>query len=198
MSRSRFQLLCAILKFDDKITRYTRIEDSGDKLLAIREVSDIFVKACIQNYSPKENLTVDKRLAVFRGKSPFRIYMKSKLGRYGIKIWMCSDSENGYVCNIQVYTGVRNNQCEINQVVLLSTQYHDATIHEDEDRKLEIIHNYNESKGGVDLGDMMASEYYLCANDNPRAPASLYRNNCYRSTQCIHYVEREQPGLAQK
>ncbi|KAJ8879088.1 hypothetical protein PR048_019694 [Dryococelus australis] len=84
MSRSRFQLLCAFLRFDDKITRCTRIEDSGDKLQAIREVTDIFVKACIQNYSPKENLTLDEILPAFRGKCPFIFYMKSNPGRYGI------------------------------------------------------------------------------------------------------------------
>ncbi|KAJ8871935.1 hypothetical protein PR048_028275 [Dryococelus australis] len=80
MSRSRFQLLSAFVRFDDKITRCTRIEESGNKLQAVREVFDIFVKACIQNYRPKENLTVDERLAAYCGKCPFRVHMKSKPG----------------------------------------------------------------------------------------------------------------------
>ncbi|KAJ8894289.1 hypothetical protein PR048_006904 [Dryococelus australis] len=186
MSRSRFQLLCTFLRLDNKITRCTRIEESGDKLQAIREVFDIFVKGCIQNHSPMENLTVDVRLAAFSGKCPFRVYMKSKSGRYGIKIWICSDSANGYVLNLQLYTGVRNNQSEINQditivsyvpkkrkaIVLLSTRYHDATIHEDEDRKPEIIQHYNVTKGGVDLGDM--SSEYSCVRMTIRWPLRLF------------------------
>ncbi|KAJ8895414.1 hypothetical protein PR048_000746 [Dryococelus australis] len=107
MSRSRFQLLCEFLRFDDKITRCTRIEESGDKLQAIKEVFDMFVKACIQNYSPKENSSVDERIAALRGKCPFRVYMKSATEQYGIKIWICFVSANGYVSNLQVYNGVR-------------------------------------------------------------------------------------------
>ncbi|KAJ8897561.1 hypothetical protein PR048_002910 [Dryococelus australis] len=57
-------------------------------------------------------------------------------------------------------------------VVLLSTQYHDATIHEYEDKKLEIILHYNETKGGVDLGDMISE--YSCVRITIRWPLRLF------------------------
>ena len=82
---------------------------------AIREISDSFVKNCLDNYSPNTTVTVDERLATFRGKCPFRMYIKSKPGRYGIKIWVCSDFETAYVLNSQVYTGMTNNQTQTNQ-----------------------------------------------------------------------------------
>ena len=34
---------------------------------------------------------------------------------YGIKIWICADSQNAYVSNLQVYTGMRANRKEANQ-----------------------------------------------------------------------------------
>ncbi|KAJ8896188.1 hypothetical protein PR048_001531 [Dryococelus australis] len=44
------------------------------------------------------------------------------------------------------------------------------------DRKPEIIQHYNKTKGGVDLGDMMASEY-SCVQMTIRWPLRVYGNN---------------------
>lgn len=115
MSRNRFKMIYRHLRFDDPSTRENRITETKDKLQAIRNTYDQFVKNCVDNYSPGENITVDERLATFRGKCPFRVYIKSKPGRYGIKIWVCSDSDTAYILNSQVYTGMINNQREINQ-----------------------------------------------------------------------------------
>jgi len=33
---------------------------------------------------------VDKQLALFRGRCPFKVYIPSKPGKYEIKIWVCT------------------------------------------------------------------------------------------------------------
>ncbi|KAJ8879087.1 hypothetical protein PR048_019693 [Dryococelus australis] len=58
-------------------------------------------------------------------------------------------------------------------VALLSTKYHDATIYEDEVRNSEIIQHYNETKGGVDLGDMITNEY-SCVRMTIRWPLHFF------------------------
>lgn len=260
MARARFQELSSAIRFDDKRTRQARIQTTNDKLAAIRDVFDLFVKACIESYSPDAHITVDERLATFRGKCPFRVYMKSKPGKYGIKIWVCADAKNGYVCNLQVYTGMMNNQREINQgmrvvkelvspyfgsgrgvttdnfftsiplaeelmtkqlsligtlrankrevpseflpkksraekssifgftetltmvsyvpkknkaVILLSTQHNSIEVEDNEEKKPIIISDYNQTKGGVDLGDMMTAEY-SCVRITNRWPYRLF------------------------
>lgn len=115
MSRNRFRMIYKNLRFDDPSTRKDRITETKDKLQAIRNTYDQFVKNCIDNYSPGENITVDERLATFRGKCPFRVYINSKPGRYGIKVWVCSDSDTAYILNSQVYTGMIDNKREENQ-----------------------------------------------------------------------------------
>jgi len=50
---------------------------------------------------------VDEHLLVFRGKCPFRQYIPTKPGKYGIKVWVLADEENYYCNNLQVYTGAR-------------------------------------------------------------------------------------------
>ena len=51
------------------------------------------------------NTTTDEQLVVFRDKCPFHMFIKSKPGKYGIKLWVAADAKNFYACNIQVHTG---------------------------------------------------------------------------------------------
>ncbi|KAG5885446.1 hypothetical protein JTB14_020780 [Gonioctena quinquepunctata] len=95
MPRDRYKEIFRNIRFDDPTTRAERIENTKDKLPAIRTLYDQFTQNCIRQYSPGANITVDESLATFRGKCPFRVYMKSKPGRYGIKIWVCADSKTG-------------------------------------------------------------------------------------------------------
>ncbi|XP_050308274.1 uncharacterized protein LOC126744765 [Anthonomus grandis grandis] len=95
-------LFTAFIRFDDYSTRPQR--KINDKLAPIREVFDLFVQNCIMAYSPGSH----------RG-CPFRVYMKSKPDKYGLKIWAMADSKNSYSANLQVYLGKINNKPEKNQ-----------------------------------------------------------------------------------
>ena len=50
-------------------------------------------------------LTVDEELVTFRGRCPFKQYIPSKPGRYGLKFWILSDSKSSYVYNMETYIG---------------------------------------------------------------------------------------------
>lgn len=113
MSRTRFTTICSYLRFDDKTSRERRV--SSDKLAPIREINDLFVSYCQKYYNPGTHLTVDERLVPFRGHAPFRVYMKSKPAKYGLKIWVLADSNTAYCKNLQVYTGKENGKPEKNQ-----------------------------------------------------------------------------------
>ncbi|XP_050300607.1 piggyBac transposable element-derived protein 1-like [Anthonomus grandis grandis] len=113
MSRNRFQLLTAFIRFDDFSTRPQR--KINDKLAPIKEIFDLFVQNCIMAYSPGSHVTIDEQLVSFRGRCPFQVYMKSKPDKYGLKIWAMADSKNSYSINLQVYLGKINNKPEKNQ-----------------------------------------------------------------------------------
>ena len=105
ISRDRFLLIFRTLRFDDTSTRQTRFNLSKDKFEPIREVFET-INACFrQNYSPLIHLTVDERMVGFRDRCPFRVYIKSKPARYGLKLWVCADVKTSYILNIQPYTG---------------------------------------------------------------------------------------------
>lgn len=95
--------LLRFIRFDDKTTRQDR--KATNKLAAIRDVWEVFAGNCRKAYEVSENVTIDEQLVGFRGKCPFRQFIKSKPARYGIKVWALADVRTSYLFNLQVYTG---------------------------------------------------------------------------------------------
>lgn len=103
MARNRFSEISRCLRFDDVEKR--RKQTAKNKLDPIKDVFENFVKNLQDCYVPSVNVTIDEQLVTFRGRCPFKQYIPSKPGKYGIKIWCCCDSDTSYVYNMQVYTG---------------------------------------------------------------------------------------------
>eukprot|EP00057_Strongylocentrotus_purpuratus_P024889 XP_011679363.1 PREDICTED: piggyBac transposable element-derived protein 4-like [Strongylocentrotus purpuratus] len=74
---------------------------------------DVFAVSVMMNssellvlqYHPHQNSSVDEAMTGFRGRLGFRQYMPKKLTKYGVKVRMRADPENGYCNGFQVYTG---------------------------------------------------------------------------------------------
>jgi hypothetical protein len=113
MSRARFKQLLRYLKFDDPETRNERA--ANDKLAALRDIYEMFARNCRETFRPGQYLTIDEQLVNFRGRCSFKVYIPSKPGKYGLKVWVICDAETSYCCNLQVYTGKVNDQPERNQ-----------------------------------------------------------------------------------
>ncbi|XP_043270636.1 uncharacterized protein [Venturia canescens] len=102
-SEHRFQFLNYMVRFDDKSTREER--RARDKLAPIREIWDMFIKNCTDSYEPSTDITIDEQLIGFRGRCCFRIYMKSKPDKYGLKVLMCNDAQTSYMISAIPYVG---------------------------------------------------------------------------------------------
>ena len=110
-SLQRFQMLMRFIRFDNKETRQERGE--RDKLAAFREIWELFLSKCRQCFIPGANVTVDEQLVGFRGRCKFRVYMPMKPDKYGLKMWILSDSSTAYVQNAQIYLGKTGNLPEV-------------------------------------------------------------------------------------
>ena len=108
MARNRFTDISRVLRFDNAADRRQR--RVTDKLAPIREVFEMWEKTLEDAFVPYENVTVDEQLVTYRGRCPFKQYIPSKPGKYGIKCWMLSDSKTSYVCRLQVYVGRQDDQ----------------------------------------------------------------------------------------
>ena len=103
MERDAFQNILRFIRTGNHATRQEG--RTSDKLAPIRKIWEIFTKNCQKCLVHELQMCVDEQLVGFRGRGPFRVYMKSKPDRYGIKIWANCKNPSGYVWNSQVYTG---------------------------------------------------------------------------------------------
>ncbi|XP_023930459.1 piggyBac transposable element-derived protein 4-like [Lingula anatina] len=78
-----------------------RGEPGHDRLLHVRPILDILNQKCLQNYNPHQNTSVDEGMIAFRGRLGFRQYLPAKPTKYGIKVWVRADPENGYLNEFQ-------------------------------------------------------------------------------------------------
>ena len=92
MSRSRFLFLATCLRFD---VRENRSIDG--RLAPIREIWEKFIANCKLYYAASNEITVDEQLLSFRGRCKFRMYIKSKPDKYGIKIITMNDAKTFYL-----------------------------------------------------------------------------------------------------
>ena len=98
----------------DKLTQYLHINDNEkaapckhrdhDKLFKIRPLFEVVKSKFLKEYQPSQNLSVDKAMIAFKGQLAMKQYLLMKPVKRGIKVWMCADASNCFVCNMQVYT----------------------------------------------------------------------------------------------
>jgi len=113
MARNRFQMITRFMRFDSKDTKLERRQ--RDKMAPIRDIHDKFAARC-------RALCVDEQLVVYRGRCPFKIYIPSKPGKYGLKVWVCCDVDTSYVCNLEIYTGKQGRTPEVDQATRVVLQ----------------------------------------------------------------------------
>jgi hypothetical protein len=126
MSYHRFIDILRALRFDDKSTRVQRQTESGNQAEAIQELLDLFTAPCRTSYRCGPCVTIDEQLVTFHGNCRFRMYIPSKPGKYGLKMWVMADADTFYCANAQLYAGKVGNRPDVGQgsrVVMDLTTY---------------------------------------------------------------------------
>ena len=103
MSRNKYQQILRALRFDNANAQ--RSNRSADKFQPIRYVFEVCDLNLRDAYTPGPHMTVDEQLVCFSVKCPFRQYIPSKPGKYGIKVWAICEANTSYAWKMQVYTG---------------------------------------------------------------------------------------------
>lgn len=103
MSLSRFEFLLSALRFDDVLTRNQR--KHLDRLAPVREMFEYVVENFKKYYSPGHTMTLDEKLEGFRGRCPFKQFIKNKPAKYGLKVFALVDAKMIYTVNLEIYAG---------------------------------------------------------------------------------------------
>lgn len=109
MTKNRFEELSQYLQFSNSATELQRGEENYDCLCKVC----LFLSGLLENiqkaYEPSKNLSIDEGMIAFKGRLSFLQYMPAKPTKYGIKVWMAADSQNGFVNNFSVDLGKEAN-----------------------------------------------------------------------------------------
>lgn len=71
----------------------------------VRNVASYLDKKFREHYVPQENVSVDESTIGFKGRIVFKVYNKDKPTKWGIKVFVLSESSTGYICAIEPYFG---------------------------------------------------------------------------------------------
>ena len=122
MSCNRFTSLLRCLRFDKRADR-----NVNDKFASVGNVFEMMVSKFRSSYRPGISITVDEQMVTFRGRCGFKMFLKEKSDKYGMKIWALVDTSTSYCLNLQPYLGrIRNQDREQGQrerVVLELTDF---------------------------------------------------------------------------
>ncbi|XP_013775229.1 piggyBac transposable element-derived protein 4-like [Limulus polyphemus] len=81
------------------------MDKSSGRLFKIQPVLDYFLIKFRTVYKPKQQLTLDEGVIPWRGRLRFRTYNPAKIVKYGLLVRMVCESDTGYTCNMEIYTG---------------------------------------------------------------------------------------------
>ena len=107
-SRDRFLQILRYLHLNDSSNQKKYGEDGYDPLYKVRPLLDHLAGVLPVYYQPTQQLSIDEMMVGTRCRVAFLQYMPKKPTKFGIKIWVNSESKSGYVLALQVYTGAAN------------------------------------------------------------------------------------------
>lgn len=105
MSRDRFLSILRYIHVNDNSTYIPRDQPNHDPLHKVRPMVDLLNQKFRELYTPSENLTLDEAMIPFRGRVSFKVYMKNKPNKYGVRLEVVTDADNGVVLHFETYTG---------------------------------------------------------------------------------------------
>ena len=109
-TRDRF---LAIWSFLHCVNEDDQALDKSDKIYKTRPIFNIILEKFQHYYYPKQNLSLDEGMIPTKNALSFRQYIKDKPIRWGMKTFLVCDSDNGYICNAEVYTGTHKDANKI-------------------------------------------------------------------------------------
>ena len=106
MPKNRFQEISCYLHFNDSTCEPAHNAPDFDRLYKIRPILNSVLNKCRSNFKPTKNLSIHEGVIGHKGtRVSLRQDTLAKPSKYGVKVWMITDSSNGYVLNFDVYLG---------------------------------------------------------------------------------------------
>ena len=98
MMRKRFKQIMTFLHFNDN----SEAPLPADRFSKVKPLLNYFLPKFQSIYIPKQEPSLEEAMIKWRGQLRFKNYNPRKLTKYGILLGMVSESETGYICNLEI------------------------------------------------------------------------------------------------
>ena len=105
ISRRRFVELSKYLHFVDNSSLALPGSPNYNKLGKIEPILLKLKERCVSLYNLNREVSIDEAMIPFKGRSSMKQYLPLKPVKRGFKVWVLADAHNGYVSQLEVYTG---------------------------------------------------------------------------------------------
>ena len=105
ISRDRFEEITRYLHFVDNESLPSRGEEGYSRLQKVDPIISTLKHQFQAAYHPHCQVSIDEAMIPFKGRSSMKQYLPLKPVKRGFKVWAMADSLNGYLCDLNVYTG---------------------------------------------------------------------------------------------
>jgi len=109
MSRNRFTILLRALHFSRNPAEGESVP--RNRLHKIQPIVNYFNSRMNEIFEPNKNLSLDESMVLWRGRLIFRQYIKNKKHKFGVKMYMLTESW-GLIHKIMIYSGQGNDISE--------------------------------------------------------------------------------------
>ncbi|GFO45759.1 PiggyBac transposable element-derived protein 4 [Plakobranchus ocellatus] len=103
MPRARFQDILSQLHVANNEDDLPAQHQDHDPLFKINFVIDHLTTKFQQLYTPSREICIDEAICPFRGRLKFKVYIRNKPHKWGIKLYELCESGSSYVYNFEVY-----------------------------------------------------------------------------------------------
>ncbi|KAK6177155.1 hypothetical protein SNE40_015314 [Patella caerulea] len=107
MERDRFLALWSFLHLVDETDPDL---DKTDKIYKIRPMLDIILPKFREHYNVGQHLSLDEGMIPLKNRLAIKQYIKLKPVKWGVKSFLLCDSNTGYICNAEIYTGKKRDE----------------------------------------------------------------------------------------
>ncbi|MGL5405382.1 MAG: hypothetical protein ACRDAX_01105, partial [Propionibacteriaceae bacterium] len=103
MSRDNF---LAMDRYFNAFNRRAIPRNNSDRLILVRTVLDYIRERCSNLVIPGKNLSLDEGMMPYKGRLSIKVYNPKKPKKYGVKFFLITEANTGYVVDFSVYSGV--------------------------------------------------------------------------------------------
>lgn len=105
LSRDRFQIILSCLHLCNNENYIRPGQQGNDPLFKVRYLYDHLRTLYPRLYTPTSDICIDEAICPWKGNIRYRVYMKDKPHKWGIKFYELCESDSGYVYNFEIYCG---------------------------------------------------------------------------------------------